>query len=61
LQGVTRFFRALGSRQPDEDGQVLTAIILQLEYQGLLDGPGNLDEDEMRGLLRRYLRLVMGL
>jgi DNA-binding transcriptional regulator YbjK len=61
LQGVTRFFRVLGSAQPDEDAQMFTGIILQLEYQGLLNGLDNLNVDEMRALLRRYLRLVMGL
>jgi DNA-binding transcriptional regulator YbjK len=60
-QGVDRFFRVLGSQQPEEDAKVLTGMILQMEYQGLLDGVDNLNQDEMRGLLRRYLRLVMGL
>lgn len=60
LQGVIRFFRVLGSAQPDEDAQMFTGIILQLEYQGLLSGLDNLNVDEMRALLRRYLRLVMG-
>ena len=36
-------------------------MILQMEYQGLLDGVDNLNLDEMRSILRRYLRLVMGL
>lgn len=40
---------------------MFTGIILQLEYQGLLSGLDNLNVDEMRALLRRYLRLVMGL
>ncbi|MDO8697825.1 MAG: TetR family transcriptional regulator [Pseudomonas sp.] len=60
-QGVDRFFLVLGSQQPDEDAKVLTGMILQMEYQGLLDGVDDLNLDEMRGLLRRYLRLVMGL
>lgn len=60
-QGVDRFFLVLGSQQPDEDAKVLTGMILQMEYQGLLDGLDNLKLDEMRALLRRYLRLVMGL
>lgn len=60
-QGVDKFFRVLGSPQPEEDAQVLTGMILQMEYQGLLDGVDNLDLEEMRSILRRYLRLVMGL
>lgn len=60
-QGVDRFFQVLGSAQPDDDAKVLTGMILQMEYQGLLDGLDNLKLDEMRALLRRYLRLVMGL
>ena len=61
VQGVDKFFRVLGSPQPDEDARVLTGMILQMEYQGLLDGVENLDLEEMRSILRRYLRLVMGL
>ena len=51
----------LGSPQPEADAKVLTGMILQMEYQGLLDGVDNLNLDDMRALLRRYLRLVMGL
>jgi hypothetical protein len=47
--------------QSDEDAQMFTGIILQLEYQGLLNALDTLNVDEMRALLRRYLRLVMGL
>jgi DNA-binding transcriptional regulator YbjK len=60
-QGVDRLFLVLGSQQPAEDAKVLTGMILQMEYQGLLDGVDKLNVDEMRALLRRYLRLVMGL
>jgi DNA-binding transcriptional regulator YbjK len=61
LQGVIRFFRVLGSAQPDEDAQMLTGIILQLEYQGLLNGLDQHSVADMEALLRRYLRLVIGL
>ena len=38
------------------------SVTLSLEeYQGLLDGVENLNLDDMRAVLRRYLRLVMGL
>ena len=59
--GVVHFFEVLGSKQPEQDAKVLTAIILQMEYQGLLDGAEHLQIDEMRGILSRYLDLVMGL
>lgn len=59
--GVVHFFEVLGSKQPEQDAKVLTAIILQMEYQGLLDGAEHLQVDEMRAILGRYLDLVMGL
>ena len=59
--GVVHFFEVLGSKQPEQDARVLTAIILQMEYQGLLDGADHLQVDEMRAILSRYLDLVMGL
>lgn len=55
------FFQVLGSGQPEQDAKVLTSIILQMEYQGLVDGVEHLAVDEMRAILRRYLNLVMGL
>ena len=33
-QGVTHFFDVLGSRQPEQDAVLLTATIMQMEYQG---------------------------
>lgn len=45
----------------EQDAKVLTSIILQMEYQGLVDGVEQLAVDEMRAILRRYLNLVMGL
>ena len=54
-------FQVLGSGQPEQDAKVLTSIILQMEYQGLVDGVEQLAVDEMRAILRRYLNLVMGL
>jgi len=59
--GVVHFFQVLGSGQPEQDAKVLTAIILQMEYQGLLDGVERLDISEMRAILTRYLYLVLGL
>jgi len=58
---VVHFFEVLGSKQPEQDARVLTAIILQMEYQGLLDGADHLQTEEMRAILSRYLDLVMGL
>nr|WP_165672615.1 TetR family transcriptional regulator [Pseudomonas otitidis] len=60
-QGAEHFFQALGTEEPVEDAKVLTAIILQMEYQGLVGGVDKLDINEMRAVLRRYLHLVMDL
>lgn len=59
--GVDHFFEVLGSKQPQEDAQLLTAIIVRMEYQGLLVGLDEIDVEETRGILRRYLYLVTGL
>ncbi|WPC04121.1 TetR family transcriptional regulator [Pseudomonas benzenivorans] len=60
-QGVIRFFQVLGSRQPEQDAQLLTAIIRRMEYQGLLDGVEHLDNQGMLAILKRYMHLVLGL
>ena len=60
-QGVTHFFEVLGSRQPEQDAVLLTATIMQMEYQGLLDGVENLDSQAMPAILKRYMNLVLGL
>ncbi len=60
-QGAAHFFSVLGSVEPEGDARLLTALILQMEYQGLLDGVEQLDVTAMRVQLRRYLHLVMGL
>lgn len=59
--GVEHFFEVLGSRQPAEDAHLFTSIILRMEYQGLLVGLENIDVEETRGILKRYLYLVTGL
>jgi len=61
LQGVTQFFQVLGSQQPEQDAKLLTSIIVQMEYQGLLNGVEHLDHAEMLAILKRYLHLVLGL
>lgn len=60
-QGITHFFVAIGSRQPEQDALLLTATIMQMEYQGLLDGIENLDSQAMLAILNRYMNLVLGL
>jgi len=61
LQGVTHFFEVLGSQQAEQDAKLLTAIIVRMEYQGLLDGVDHLDSEEMLAMLKRYMHLVLGL
>jgi DNA-binding transcriptional regulator YbjK len=59
--GVDHFFEVLGSSRPREDARLLTAIILRMEYQGLLVGIDHIDVEETRSILKRYLYLVTGL
>ena len=59
LQGTGQFFQVLGSREPQQDAKVLTAIIGRMEYQGLLDGAEPLSADDMLEILKRYMHLVL--
>lgn len=61
VRGVTHFFELLGSPRPQQDATLLTGIISQMEYQGLLDGVDCLDASEMQAVFRRYMHLVLGL
>ncbi|QKE62369.1 TetR family transcriptional regulator [Aquipseudomonas campi] len=56
-----RALRAMGSAAPVEDAQVLTTLILRMEYHALVDGVGNLDMPGQRAVLKRFLDLVIGL
>ncbi|MGE8150817.1 TetR/AcrR family transcriptional regulator [Pseudomonas vancouverensis] len=59
LQGTCQLFQVLGSREPQQDAKVLTAIIGRMEYQGLLNVGEPLAEEEMLGILTRYMHLVL--
>lgn len=61
VRGVTHFFELLGSPRPQQDATLLTGIITQMEYQGLLDGVECLERNEMQAVFRRYMHLVLGL
>lgn len=61
LQGISHFFEMLGSPQPRQDGELLTAVILQMEYRGLIEGVEHLDSQGMLAILKRYIDLVLGL
>ncbi|CAM3916813.1 TetR family transcriptional regulator [Pseudomonas wadenswilerensis] len=59
LRGAVQMLQVVGSRQPQQDALVLTAIIEQMEYQGLLDGEQAQAEAPMLAILTRYLHLVL--
>ena len=59
LQGTCQILRVLGSKQPQLDAKVLTAIIGRMEYQGLLNGAQPALESERLGILARYMHLVL--
>jgi DNA-binding transcriptional regulator YbjK len=59
LQGGRQMLEVLGSREPSQDAQVLTAIIGRMEYQGLLaSAPADADR-EMLGILTRFMQWVL--
>ena len=59
LRGAGQMLQVVGSRQPQQDALVLTAIIEQMEYQGLLDGSRVEAPAQMLAILTRYLHLVL--
>lgn len=59
LRGTCQLLQVVGSRQPQQDAIVLTAIIEQMEYQGLLDTAQPQAEAQMLAILTRYLHLVL--
>ncbi|MGF0239614.1 TetR/AcrR family transcriptional regulator [Rhodococcus sp. IEGM1300] len=59
LQGTCQLFQVLGSREPQQDAKVLTAIIGRMEYQGLLNDAEPVTEAQMLGILNRYMHLVL--
>ena len=59
LQGGRQMLEVLGSREPLQDAQVLTAIIGRMEYQGLLDNAQPDADGEMLGILTRFMQWVL--
>lgn len=55
-----RAVRALGSTAPLEDAQVLTTLILRMEYHAIVDGVEDFDLEAQRAVLQRFLDLVVG-
>ena len=59
LHGTRQLLQVVGSRQPEQDAQMLTAIIEQMEYQGLLKDANAQADGQMLAMLTRYLQLVL--
>ena len=55
-----RAVRAMGSRAPVEDAQVLTTLVLRMEYHAIVDGVEDFDLAAQRAVLQRFLDLVVG-
>ena len=55
-----RAVRAMGSRAPVEDAQVLTTLVLRMEYHAIVDGVEDFDLEAQRAVLQRFLDLVVG-
>lgn len=53
--------RSLGSSAPLEDAKLLTTLVCQMEYLGVVDGLSHYDIEANRAVLRRFLVLVSGL
>lgn len=59
LHGARQILQVVGSRQPEQDAQMLTAIIEQMEYQGLLKDADAQADEQMLAILVRYLQMVL--
>ncbi|RAM73045.1 TetR family transcriptional regulator [Pseudomonas putida] len=59
LHGTRQLLQVVGSQQPEQDAQMLTAIIEQMEYQGLLKDANAQADGQMLAMLSRYLQLVL--
>jgi len=59
LHGARQILQVVGSRQPEQDAQMLTAIIEQMEYQGLLKDANAQADGQMLAILVRYLQMVL--
>jgi DNA-binding transcriptional regulator YbjK len=60
-RGISHLVELLGSPLPHQDARLLTALIAQMEYQGLLDGVERLDCDEMQAVFKRHMHLILEL
>ena len=60
LQGARQLLEVLGSLDPHEDAQLLTAIIGRMEYQGLLDPSTSQPDARQLKTLVRFMHLVLG-
>ncbi len=59
LHGARQMLQVVGSRQPEQDARMLTAIIEQMEYQGLLEDANAQADEQMLAILVRYLQMVL--
>ena len=57
LQSLKSFFARIGSSQPEIDARLLNAVIMQVEYEGLVK-EGEYDVAFMRTVLKRQLELM---
>src|SRR5690606_22901006 len=55
-----RAVRAMGSSAPVEDAQMLTTLVLRMEYHAIVDGVEDFDLGAQRAVLQRFLDLVIG-
>ncbi|MFS0828313.1 TetR/AcrR family transcriptional regulator [Pseudomonas phoenicis] len=59
LHGARQLLQVIGSPQPEQDALMLTAIIEQMEYRGLLERTDTQSEAQMLAILSRFLHLVL--
>jgi DNA-binding transcriptional regulator YbjK len=58
LNSLESLFKRIGSTQPETDAHLFAAVIMQVEYEGLVQGEGNLNIDPIRQRMRRQIEIM---
>lgn len=59
LESLEGFFGRIGSSQAGLDAQIFAAVVLQAEFQGLIDHEFVSDRGQLRGMLKRQIELMI--
>ena len=58
LKSLQTLFAKIGSKQPEIDARLFNAVIMQVEYEGLVKEGSRQDKDFLRSMLKRQIELM---